>query len=187
MILPLLLMVGLLPVGSVGCGSSGDAAGDNSAETSPAMFPAFEGGLWGYIDKTGAWVIKPTYNWAGSFSEGLAVVQPGKEAKYGYIDTSGKIVIKSEYSYGWLFSNGLAPVMPGMDGKYGYIDASGKMVIGPRNDENAMGFSDNGLASVSVGGKYRLHRQDRGLRPRAAIHARVGLLRRACARAKGRG
>ncbi|MGM9833338.1 MAG: WG repeat-containing protein [Candidatus Limisoma sp.] len=31
---------------------------------------------WGYIDKTGAWVIEPKYDIAVNFSEGLAAVNP---------------------------------------------------------------------------------------------------------------
>ncbi|RKU36438.1 hypothetical protein C6495_03570 [Candidatus Poribacteria bacterium] len=31
---------------------------------------------WGYINKEGEWVIKPSYVSDGNFSEGLAVVKP---------------------------------------------------------------------------------------------------------------
>jgi hypothetical protein len=142
-----------------GCGLPSDTTSTNIAEAAPALFPAFEcgpafeGGLWVYIDKTGKWVIQPTYFSAGPFSDGLAAVQPTGEAKYGYIDASGKMVIGPEYFYAGRFSNGLAPVMPREDGKYGYIDLNGKMLIQPQYD-SAMEFGNDGLASVTVGDSW---------------------------------
>lgn len=32
-------------------------------------------GLWGYIDKAGAWVIEPMFEQAGNFSQGMALVR----------------------------------------------------------------------------------------------------------------
>jgi hypothetical protein len=52
----------------------------------------FLDGKWGYIDKTGTWVVPPQ-NWhhVDDFRNGLAhVVTP--EGKHGYIDKSGKYV-----------------------------------------------------------------------------------------------
>jgi hypothetical protein len=45
-------------------------------------------GLWGYIDKSGAFSIKPQFDSARRFSNGLALVQIKKE--YVYIDKGGK-------------------------------------------------------------------------------------------------
>lgn len=53
----------------------------------------------GYIDKTGRLIIKPKFDWAGDFSDGLARV--GFRSQVGYIDTTGKFV--------W---NPLAPNLP---------------------------------------------------------------------------
>lgn len=63
---------------------------------------------WGYIDVKGHYVIDKQYNWAGSFSEGLARVQIGE--KYGYIDKSGKLLIPMRYVWAEDFSEGLARV-----------------------------------------------------------------------------
>lgn len=51
------------------------------------------GGKWGYVDRAGRVVIKPKFDQAYDFSEGLAmVILPGK--KMGYIDKTGKYVWK---------------------------------------------------------------------------------------------
>ncbi|EAH9640326.1 WG repeat-containing protein, partial [Campylobacter coli] len=49
-------------------------------------------GKYGFIDKNGEFVIKPNFDDAWYFREGLAKV--GLNGKYGFIDKSGKIVIE---------------------------------------------------------------------------------------------
>ena len=57
----------------------------------------FSGGLaavrqedkWGYINKTGKFVIRPMYDFCKNFSDGLAIVQAGKYK--GYINKEGVI------------------------------------------------------------------------------------------------
>src|SRR5262249_37536648 len=106
-------------------------------------------GKWGYIDKSGKYVISPQFSRARSFHEGLAFVGWGD--KYGYIDTSGTKVIecgnKCARAY-FDFSDGLAVVVYTngkvedadlssifsdkiRDFKRGYIDRSGRVVIPP--------------------------------------------------------
>ena len=46
---------------------------------------------WGYIDKTGAFVVKPQFSTAKSFHNGLARVFY-KDGRNGYIDRTGKFV-----------------------------------------------------------------------------------------------
>lgn len=62
--------------------------------------------LWGYIDRTGWFVIKPQFIDAGVFRGGLArqliklfligipTTSPGKHHEWGYIDRTGKYVWK---------------------------------------------------------------------------------------------
>lgn len=50
-------------------------------------------GSYGYIDRTGEWVIKPQYYWAGKFTDGLAAVGSPEEGQ-GYTDRQGR-------RYGW--------------------------------------------------------------------------------------
>jgi hypothetical protein len=88
----------------------------------------------GYIDKTGNLIIKPVFDDAMYFNEGLAAVFIGKrfEGKWGYIDTSGKMVIEPQFENALFFSGGLANVSPPtgeeIKGIWGYIDKSGKIV-----------------------------------------------------------
>ena len=93
-----------------------------------------------------AFTIKPQFNSAMSFSEGLAVVGIG--GKKGYIDHAGNIVIKPKFDLAWRFSEGLAPV--NINGVWGFIDKSGKYKIKPKYGW-ALSFTE-GLAVVNIGG-----------------------------------
>jgi hypothetical protein len=121
-------------------------------------------GRWGYLDKSQNYVIKPQFDWAERFSEGLALV--GLRQKFGFIDTTGKFVIEPQFAYARSFSEGLALVFPdwgfnvlGHTEGYtlfvraGYVDHTGKMAIKPRFVEDAHSFSD-GLAAFKAGIDY---------------------------------
>ena len=54
-----------------------------------------ERGKFGYIDETGRIAIKPQFDQAYPFTEGLAAVSIG--SKLGFIDTAGKVVIPLQY------------------------------------------------------------------------------------------
>ena len=59
-------------------------------------------GKYGYIDKTGKFVIKPQYSYAQRFSEGFAMVCKEIDKKYncGLINTKGETIIDLKYVYG---------------------------------------------------------------------------------------
>lgn len=107
---------------------------------------------WGYIDKTGKWVIRPSFEYAGSFSEGLANARVNKE--YGYIDKTGKFIIKPQFRNAFQFSEGLAAIISKENAKYGYIDKKGNIVIEPQF-ENATRFV-KGKAKVKIDGKQAI-------------------------------
>ena len=74
---------------------------------------------WGYLDKTGEWAIKPSFEIATDFSEGLAAVKVsvGKKAgqkeptyKWGYIDHSGNFAIQPQFDGAMPFRNNIAVV-----------------------------------------------------------------------------
>ena len=103
---------------------------------------------YGYVNRTGQFVIKPIFEEAGPFSEGLACVKKG--GRYGSIDKNGMFVIKPQFEDSFFFKEGLAAVQIG---RYmGFIDKAGHCVIEPRF-ESANSFHE-GLARVKMGGKY---------------------------------
>ncbi|MBA4389174.1 MAG: hypothetical protein C0404_14470 [Verrucomicrobia bacterium] len=87
------------------------------AEDKPVeLFPVVQGGKWGYMDKTGKLAIKPQYECAWDFSDGLACVQV--DLMRGYINEKGETVIKPQYVFARPFSEGMAAAFKGA-GKWG--------------------------------------------------------------------
>jgi hypothetical protein len=105
----------------------------------------------GFVDETGAWIVKPQFRLAHSFSEGLAAVLfPGTSSAlavneisgvpytlsgdlWGYIDKEGNIAIKPAFMTAAPFVCGLAPPT-GVDQKTGImrtglIDRTGAFVV----------------------------------------------------------
>ncbi|MBS1794175.1 MAG: WG repeat-containing protein [Acidobacteria bacterium] len=83
---------------------------------------AEDNGRWGYIDKTGKFVISPRFEWSlqnsvYSFSDGLAMIEVGE--RYGYIDRTGEFVIEPRFLRGDDFSEGFARVV--VDGPCLYV------------------------------------------------------------------
>ena len=114
-------------------------------------------GKWGYLDKTGKFYIKPQFDHAWLFSEGLAPVQMGD--KYGFIDQSGNFVIKPQFEALFKFEGGLAAVKLG--GKWGFIDPTGKFAINPQFDalsfaidEGLPNYFQEGMVAAEIGGKW---------------------------------
>jgi hypothetical protein len=122
------------------------AAESKSAAEPPVPFP--RKGKYGYRDAAGAFVIAPQFDYAGEFSEGLAVVGVGKypDTKWGYINRLGQVVVPAQFAGAHDFSEGMAAVSLG--GKLGYIDITGKLVVPPQFDE-ALKFS-GGRARVRI-------------------------------------
>jgi len=106
-------------------------------EKTSLRFLIRENGKTGFIDGCGNVVIKPIYDSALEFSEGLARVE--KDGKYGYIDKSGKVVIDFYLDYAGFFYNGLAAVeIHGDNAEKFYIDKDNNR-YSERNSENSLG------------------------------------------------
>ncbi|BEG99210.1 hypothetical protein BSYN_14750 [Bacteroides sedimenti] len=84
------------------------------------LYPVKSGDKWGYVDKTGKYIINPQFEYADFFSNGLAVVGikgENEELKFGYIDEDGKYVINPQYKsalrfkedIAWVVKDGSAP------------------------------------------------------------------------------
>ena len=124
----------------------GSAQETKKADEPPLPFP--RKGKYGYRDKAGEFVIQPQFDYAGEFSEGLAVVGLGKfpATKWGYINLLGNLVIPAQFEGAHDFSEGMAAVS--FSGKLGYIDRTGKLVVPVKFDE-AQKFKD-GRARVRI-------------------------------------
>lgn len=118
-----------------------------------ALFPVRVNGKGGYIDIEGNLVIKPQFDVARDFREGLGGVRVGD--KCGYIDRNGEFIIKPILEYASDFSEGLAAVMPSGSNKWGYMDKAGNMVIDPCFEEESF-WSDfsEGLSAAKINGKW---------------------------------
>lgn len=119
----------------------------SEAEEATKLFPIVQDEKWGYINRAGTVVIKPRFELAESFSEGLAAIH--LDGGVGYIDRTGKVVIAPSFEMAESFSEGLAAVS--IDKRYGYIDRTGNIVITPQFHV-ACEFSE-GLAAVTVPGE----------------------------------
>jgi WG containing repeat len=100
---------------------------------------------YGFIDKTGAFVIPAQFDGAAPFREGLAAV--ALKHKWGFINKSGKLVIPMEYDAiaADAFFENLAGVFKG--DRAGFIDRSGAVVI-PLQYKSVQPFSED-LAAVT--------------------------------------
>ncbi|MFN8295791.1 MAG: WG repeat-containing protein [Chitinophagales bacterium] len=114
-------------------------------------------GRFGYKDNSGTTIIRPVYNKAQNFSEGLAAVYIEKEGKglWGFIDEKGKMIIPFKYADVGDFSEGLAVVIEGfyLDklNQWGAIDKTGKVII-PLKYNNLTDFKD-GKAKAELNGR----------------------------------
>jgi hypothetical protein len=121
---------------------------------------------WGYINAEGKVRIKPVYDDALLFSEGLAFVEdtsilpgrfgPGSGSAYGIIREDGswalppQLDLSTTFHMNLYFSEGL--FVCEQAGKSGYMDESGHFKIPPKYD-SCWPFS-NGLAQVQDGGHW---------------------------------
>jgi hypothetical protein len=117
---------------------------------------------YGFIDRTGKFVIPPRFYRVQKFSEGRALfVQTGKSHGYGFIDSKGHVVIKPEFIDAKSFSEGLAAVAinAGDDKKlWGYINRDGTWIIRPQFQH--VNSFEGGLAAVNCdeyGGNCRAY------------------------------
>ncbi|MGE5422669.1 MAG: WG repeat-containing protein [Ignavibacteriales bacterium] len=103
--------------------------------------------LYGYVDTTANdWVIKPLFEQAGSFSEGLAPVLTN--GVWGYINKNGVYVIDPQFVEANTFSENLALIRDNKSMRCGYIDKTGQLVIQPKYT-----YADDyheGLAAVQL-------------------------------------
>lgn len=91
------------------------------------LFPFRAGDMFGYTNGVGAIRIKPQFEMAYRFSEGLAPVQLG--GMWGAINQEGKLVISNQWHWVYGFKNGVSKVALSRRG--GYIRADGSILWQP--------------------------------------------------------
>ncbi len=99
-------------------------------------------GHYGYVDRSGVFVISPRFDYAYPFKENRALVL--QHGRFGYLDHNGITVVPPNFDYAMPFSEGFAAVH--LQGKWAYIDRNGRVAIPPKF-ENASPFSE-GYATV---------------------------------------
>lgn len=115
------------------------------------LFPVWdERGRYGFIDGRGRVRIRPQFDEALPFTEGLAAVSLDK--RWGFIDPSGNVVIPLSYYAASSFSDGVAAVTIATGGATrpcGYIDHAGQFVIKPQQNFTCHDFNE-GHAPVEI-------------------------------------
>jgi hypothetical protein len=105
----------------------------------------------GFIDKLGEFVIKPAFDDAFCFTEGVAAVRVGnaETGKWGFIDMTGAFVLDPQWGFAYPFKDGVATVaLAGSGGrKWGAIDSTGQEII-PLRFPEPLSFAE-GFAIVS--------------------------------------
>jgi len=89
---------------------------------------------WGYVDARGKQIVAMSYDRAGAFNNGLAVV--GKGGKFGVIDRAGKVIVPLQYDaidIPW-GKNPPSFFIVRAGAAWGTIDTAGKVLIAPKYD-----------------------------------------------------
>lgn len=111
-------------------------------------------GKFGFIDKSGKFVINPQDKNIGSFQQGLATISDKSGVlQLGYVNKNGQVVIPQQFKQAGEFSEGLANVMF-ENGKYGYIDKTGKTVIEPQFDYAGTFYDERAVVSIGTKNGY---------------------------------
>ncbi len=141
-------------------------AGAEEITLLPAVEATNAGNKWGYIDQTGLFIIKPTYDYAAEFNDkGIAIVKNhgNYESDYGniyFINKSGKVVSGPFISYTPEFKNGLAIIVTDKASSV-VVDEAGKVVLQSKYSldnysESLLTFYDsqkNGYGFMDLKGK----------------------------------
>ncbi len=145
------------------------------------LYPCQQGDVLGYVDPNGKMVIRPVYESATDFYEGLAVVS--RNDSVFFINKENVNPFKKIYSDAGVFRNGIAPVkfsgrwyfinrqgqtisrsydeinelsdqvyVVRVDDKYGALNHFGQQIVEPRFDK--LGDFTNGFAYYTEKGSY---------------------------------
>ncbi|MCH6201449.1 WG repeat-containing protein [Aquiflexum sp. LQ15W] len=149
---------------------------------SEGLFPAKKSGKYGFIDRSGNWVIENRFDEVRSFKEGIAAYK--SEGNWGFVNKEGLLITTATYEYVSDFYKGKAIVKKSgkyflvgndghqildksferisllvdnyyvseLDGKYGLISPEGKEIVEPKFQE--LRREDLNRVLVRLGDKY---------------------------------
>jgi hypothetical protein len=124
------------------------------------FLPVYRDGHWGYVNESGREMIKPLYDDASLFSEGLAAVT--RNGKTGFINKKGNEIIKLQFNDADPFHNGAAIVIK--DSLYGLINKRGEYITPPMYD--ALTETSGDLYIASNNGSYGyIHKYGKAITP----------------------
>ena len=86
-------------------------------------------GRYGYINRGGQIIIRPRFDIARNFSEGLANVMDRYKGRWGYVDSTGLFVTRIDFRYAEPFSEGLGFVGLWNNNNHGYVNRQGDVEI----------------------------------------------------------
>ncbi|EDP6880006.1 hypothetical protein GL566_04430 [Campylobacter lari] len=107
-------------------------------------------GKWGFIDKSGKFILDPIFDYTLGFSENIAGINLNE--KWGFANKNGEIIINPIFDNISNFKENLASV--NLNGKWGFIDKNGKFAIKPIFDK-VYSFNQ-GIAKVKLNEKWGL-------------------------------
>lgn len=124
-------------------------------------------GKYGFADSTGTYVVKPAYDMATPYVDGISRVRKG--SKWGLVNSNGEPITPVKYAYiGEYNKYGYAIVNVGgtceggetmtgavTGGKYGHINKKGEEILPPKYTEIGF-FDETNTAWVQAGNKYGL-------------------------------
>jgi hypothetical protein len=102
-----------------------------TAVVGQTLRPVEANGKWGFVGADNQWVVKPKYDAAKPFSEGMAPIKV--KQNWGFLGESGKIAIKPTFLQVFPFSEGLAAaeINTPLGKRWGFINYSGNFIISP--------------------------------------------------------
>jgi hypothetical protein len=131
---------GAVATESAGWYLSIEAQFDDVGQFHEGIAPARSGDLWGFINREGKWVVKPTFGRVKSGSGGRFAVE--QNGYWGFINTLGELVIPVAFQDVRPFQDGVAAVK--QRGTWRFIGPSGK-------NDNSQIFDFTELTSRSEG------------------------------------
>ncbi len=118
-----------------------------------SLYPFPRGGKWGYINGAGTVVVKPIYESAGYFVDGMgkvALITDRDEYLYGFVTANGRETIPPKFTSVSDFNEGLARVL--IRGRYTYLLKNGTVITANAFDE--IYPATNGMSLFKQDGLY---------------------------------